>query len=163
MTEAGGELEPGEVTEPREVTEPAAWDSAAEARRWWLQADNDVGFARFALREGYCHQACFAAQQAAEKAVKSIGYYLGDRTIPEHSVVALVDRYAAQAPGLADLRESANVLDLYYVPSRYPHGLPGGVPFRSFSDSQAREAADSAEAFVRRAGERIGEDARDDL
>lgn len=138
------------------------WDRTAEARRWWLQADNDLGFARLALRERYYHQACFIAQQAAEKAVKSIGYHLGNRTILGHSVATLVDRYAVQAPELADLRESANVLDLYYIPSRYPNGLPGGVPFRSFSESQAREAVDSAEAFVQRAGERIGEDARGD-
>ena len=138
------------------------WDGAAEARRWWLQAENDLGFARLALREAYHHQACFIAQQAAEKAVKSIGYHLGDRTILGHSVTVLVDCYAGKAPELADLRGSASVLDLYYVPSRYPNGLPGGVPFRSFTEQQAREAVESAEAFVRRAKERLGDDARGD-
>ena len=101
------------------------WDGAAEARRWWLQADNDLGFARLALREAYYHQACFIAQQAAEKAVKSIGYHLGDRTILGHSVTVLVDRYAGKAPELADLRGSASVLDLYYVPLPLPQRTAG--------------------------------------
>ena len=65
------------------------WDSAAEASRWWEQAENDLEFARMALREEFFHQACFIAQQSAEKAVKAIGYRLGDRTILGHSVVVL--------------------------------------------------------------------------
>lgn len=28
------------------------WDSAAEAKRWWEQAGNDLEFAHMALREG---------------------------------------------------------------------------------------------------------------
>ena len=43
------------------------WDSAAEARRWWRQAENDLAFARVALRERFYAQACFVAQQTAEK------------------------------------------------------------------------------------------------
>ena len=138
------------------------WDSAVEAERWWLQAENDLGFARVALREAYYHQACFTAQQAAEKSVKAIGYHLGDRTILGHSVVTLSDRYADRAPELADLRSSACVLDLYYFPSRYPSGLPGGVPFSAFSESQAQEAVDVAEAFVRLAAKQLGRDATGD-
>ena len=60
------------------------WDSAAEAKRWWEQARNDLEFARMALREEFFHQACFIAQQCAGKAVKAIGYRLGDRTIIGH-------------------------------------------------------------------------------
>src|SRR5439155_18855971 len=31
-------------------------------------------------------------------------------------------------PTLADLEEAARRLDQYYVPTRYPNGLPGGTP-----------------------------------
>ena len=51
------------------------WDSSAEAKRWWLQAENDLEFARMALREKFFHQACFIAQQSAEKALKAVGYH----------------------------------------------------------------------------------------
>lgn len=135
------------------------WDSAAEAERWWLQADNDLGFARIALREAYYHQACFIAQQAAEKSVKAVGYHLGDRTVLGHSVAELVDRYKDRAPALAELQPASGVLDLYYIPSRYPNGLPGGVPFQVFTEGQARDAVEAAEAFVRLAADLLGREA----
>lgn len=138
------------------------WDSAAEAERWWLQADNDLGFARIALREAYYHQACFTAQQAAEKAVKAVGYHLGDRTVLGRSVAGLVDRYQDRVPALAELRPASGVLDLYYIPSRYPNGLPGGTPFQVFTEDQARDAVEAAEAFVRRAADVLAREAPTD-
>lgn len=134
------------------------WDSAAEADRWWKQAENDLEFARLALREEFFHQACFIAQQSAEKAVKAIGYRLGDRTILGHSVVVLVARYAEQMPALVDLKEEAGILDQYYIPTRYPNGLPGGVPFAAFHEPQARAAIEAAESFLRLARDYIQAD-----
>ena len=131
------------------------WDSAAEANRWWRQAENDLEFARMALREEFFHQACFIAQQCAEKAVKAIGCQLGDRTILGHSVVVLAARYAERVPALADLNEEAGLLDQYYIATRYPNGLPGGVPFAAFHESQARPAIEAAERFVRLARDYI--------
>ena len=125
------------------------WDAKAEAERWRRQAENDLEFARVAVREQFHAQACFIAQQAAEKAAKSIAYGLGERTVIGHSLVTLIARYADRAPGLRDLRELAGVLDQYYVPTRYPNGLAGGVPFEAFGESQATAAVEAAERFVR--------------
>lgn len=124
------------------------WNARAEADRWWRQADNDLAFARVALREQFYAQACFIAQQAAEKAVKSIAYGLGERAVLGHSLVDLISRVADRVPGLADLQEMAGVLDQYYVPTRYPNGLAGGVPFEAFGESQASAAVDAAHRFV---------------
>ena len=132
------------------------WDAEAEAERWRRQAENDLAFARIAVREGFHAQACFIAQQAAEKAAKSIAYGLGERTVIGHSLVVLISRYSDRAPGLGDLREPAGVLDQYYVATRYPNGLAGGVPFEAFGESQATAAVDAAERFVRLA-ERLGQ------
>jgi len=124
------------------------WDARAEAERWCRQAANDLAFARVAVRERFYSQACFIAQQAAEKAVKAVAYGLGERTVLGHSLVSLVSRYGDQAPGLRDLQEVAGILDQYYVPTRYPNGLAGGVPFEAFGESQAAAAVDAAERFV---------------
>jgi len=36
-------------------------------------------------------------------------------------------------------------LDQYYIPTRYPNGLPGGVPSRFYTDpGEAREAMELA-------------------
>ena len=132
------------------------WDVRAEADRWRRQAANDLAFARLAVRERFYAQACFIAQQAAEKAVKAIAYGLGERTVVGHSLVTLISRYGDRAPELNDLREVAGILDQYYVPTRYPNGLAGGVPFEAFGESQAAAAVDAADRFVQLA-ERHGQ------
>lgn len=131
------------------------WDSSAEADRWLKQAENDLEFARLGLREGFFAQVCFLAQQSAEKAVKAVGYLLGERTVLGHSVAVLVDRYAERAPRLSDLRDDAGVLDQYYIPTRYPNGLPGGYPFLAFSRDQATTAIEAAERFLELADRQV--------
>ncbi len=123
-------------------------DSAAEAQRWLRQAENDLAFGELAVREGFFAQACFVAQQTAEKALKSLAYGAGERVVIGHSIVELADRLAPSVPEIAKLRERAGLLDQYYVATRYPNGLPGGVPFEAFGERQAREATEAAQAFV---------------
>ena len=48
-----------------------------EARRWLRQAQYDVRAAEWSLQGGFHDTACFLAQQAAEKALKSVHYFLG--------------------------------------------------------------------------------------
>jgi HEPN domain-containing protein len=129
-------------------------DSEAEAQRWLRQAENDLEFGEMALREGFYAQACFVAQQTAEKALKSLAYGSGERTVFGHSILELLDRLAGSFPDLRSLREHAGILDQYYVATRYPNGLPGGVPFEAFGERQAREAIASARGFVERARNR---------
>ena len=131
------------------------WDNRGEADRWLKQAENDLDFARVGLREGYHSQVCFLAQQSAEKAVKAIGYLLGDRTVLGHSVAVLADRYSDRIPDLAELRDDAGILDQYYIPTRYPNGLPGGFPVLAFTEEQATNALAAADRFLRLASERI--------
>src|SRR5438876_155655 len=45
---------------------------ASRADDWLEQARSDLDLARVALREGHFDWACFAAQQASEKAVKAV-------------------------------------------------------------------------------------------
>ena len=132
------------------------WDAQTEARRWLDQAENDLGFARLALKEQYFNQVCFISQQAAEKAVKSIAYGLGERRVLGHAIVDLIDRFCDRAPELEELRSSAGSLDLHYVPARYPNGLPGGVPFRTYSEPMAVAAVEAAERIVEAASARVG-------
>ncbi|MGB9887307.1 MAG: HEPN domain-containing protein, partial [Moorellales bacterium] len=43
----------------------------------------------------------------------------------------------------------AKMLDRYYIPTRYPNGLPGGVPSRYFDDpEEAKAAMEAAKAVV---------------
>ena len=125
------------------------WDSAAEAERWFRTAEDDLNFARLALEAGFPHKACFNAQQAGEMALKAVAYGLGERVVLGHSLAELVTRYSDRAQGLADLAGDAGLLDQYYVPTRYPNGLPGGVPSESYGEAQAVSAIAAAERILR--------------
>jgi HEPN domain-containing protein len=128
----------------------------AEARRWLAQAHSDLGFAELGLREGYHAQACFMCQQTAEKALKALHYLGGARLVLGHSVVELLEALVESHPSLAALREAARQLDQFYVPTRYPNGLPGGVPAQVFTRAQAERAVADARRFVETAEHVVG-------
>jgi len=123
-------------------------DRHAEAGRWLRQAEHDLAFGRLALKERFFAQACFVAQQTGEKALKAIAYAQGERVVIGHSLVELVSRLQDRASTLRARREDAGILDQYYVPTRYPNGLAGGVPFEAFGEAQAVAALTAAERFV---------------
>ena len=120
----------------------------AEAERWLRQAESDLAFAVLGAREGFPAQACFTSQQAAEKALKAVLYLRGERFVPGHSLVDLLDRAGAGTESLRPLRDSARQLDQYYIPTRYPNGLPGGIPAEVFTGAQAGDAVERARAFI---------------
>lgn len=87
-------------------------------------------------------------QQAVEKALKGLRYLRGERVVLGHSLVELLDPLVADHPALASLREVAQQLDQYYIPTRYPNGLPGGVPAEVFTRSQAEGAVAGARSII---------------
>ena len=120
-------------------------EARAEALRWLRQAENDLLFARLGLREGFYAQVCFQCQQIAEKAIKSIRYgELGERIVFGHSLVELAGGLDLP-PGLhAELA----ILDQYYIPTRYPNGLPGGTPYEVYTRAQAESAVKVCDSVV---------------
>ena len=119
-----------------------------EASRWLAQAVSDLAFAEVGVREGFFAQACFICQQASEKALKALHYRRGARMVLGHSLVELLDGLLSDHPPLNDLGDAARQLDQYYIPTRYPNGLPGGVPAESFTLTQATEAVAHASQFI---------------
>ena len=107
--------------------------------------------ARVVLREGFYAQACFAAQQVAEKALKALAFKRGDRYAIGHSLHELVTRLESTYPQLSSHNRLARVLDQYYVPTRYPDALAGGIPFETYDEEQAQEAVEGAAAVVQSA------------
>jgi HEPN domain-containing protein len=126
-------------------------DPKGEAARWLEQARCDLAGAETILAQGLWWIACFQAQQVAEKAVKSFLYGKGQRTVLGHSVADLIEDAAGHDSSFAGLSESASKLDRFYIPTRYPNGLPGGIPAKSYTEEDAREAVELARqvlAFV---------------
>jgi HEPN domain-containing protein len=120
----------------------------AEGRRWLVQAENDLQFAALASREGFFAQACFNSQQAAEKALKAFLYARGAEQVMGHSVADLAAECARLEPEFAKLKERAAPLDQFYLSTRYPNSLPGGVPAHAFARPDADRALDMAREVI---------------
>ncbi len=121
---------------------------ATRAGDWFRQAEADLLHARHALRDGHHEWACFAAQQAAEKAAKAAHQGLGQEAWG-HSVTELLQALQAQVPLVDDvLLDRARSLDKLYVPTRYPNGLPAGAPADYYTSSEAERAIADAEAVL---------------
>ncbi len=115
-----------------------------EADRWLKQAESDLAYAELGLRERFFAQVCFQCQQVCEKAIKALRYGRGERAVLGHALVEL----AAPLEVMAEFRESLAILDQYYVPTRYPNGLPGGIPSDVYTGSQAMRAVEVARVVV---------------
>jgi HEPN domain-containing protein len=120
-----------------------------EAARWILQARDDLEFAKWLVAEdrGF-DKGCFIAQQAAEKALKAVAYREGARQVLGHSVASLLDSLLPRHPELRPLRPHARRLDRFYIPTRYPNGLPAGAPCESFDRQDLDQAVDLAGGLV---------------
>jgi HEPN domain-containing protein len=52
---------------------------------------------------------------------------------------------------------AAKKLDQYYIPTRYPNGLPGGVPSRYYDDpAEAEQAMRLARGLIELVREKVG-------
>ena len=60
----------------------------------------------------------------------------------------LCDDAAPHDTAFADLRREAAALDQYYIPTRYPNGLPGGIPADAYTKVDAARALDLATRVI---------------
>lgn len=115
------------------------------SRDWLAQAERDLEQARASRADGRHEWACFAAQQAAEKAVKALHLHLGQEAWGHVVARLLRELPLAPEPSLID---KARVLDNFYVGTRYPNGHPEGPPFEHYGEIQSREAIGYAGEIV---------------
>ncbi|MGH2365772.1 MAG: HEPN domain-containing protein [Chloroflexota bacterium] len=119
----------------------------SRAGDWFRQAERDLEQAVASQTDGRHEWACFAAQQAAEKAVKALHLHLGEDAWG-HTVAMLLRLLPADVQPPSDLIDRAQALDLFYIPARYPDSYPEGAPFEHFGLLQSKEAVQYAGAIV---------------
>jgi HEPN domain-containing protein len=119
-----------------------------EARRWLRQSEYDLRSARHSAGGAFYAAACFQAQQAAEKALKAYLYAQGERIVLGHSVAELVARCIGHDERFSALQPELGALDRLYIPTRYPNGLPGGIPAEAFAPTDAQRAISLAEQAI---------------
>lgn len=119
-----------------------------EAQRWFSQAQYDLQAAHVNERNGIYAWACFLCQQSAEKALKAFLYAHGEGPVIGHSSFRLAQECATFDPEFTSIERACKKLDGYYIPTRYPNGLPGGVPHEIYDADDAAEALEAATSVL---------------
>jgi HEPN domain-containing protein len=127
----------------------------SEASRWLAQSGEELRDAEKLAADARFYLALFLCQQSAEMALKAFLYFHEEEDLFTHSVAALLKMASSIDEGFKALK-AAKRLDDYYVPTRYPNGLPGEIPARYYDDpEEARKALEWTRSIVRLVRERI--------
>ena len=119
-----------------------------DAERWLLFARQDLRMAELALGEMIFNQACFHAQQCAEKAIKG---WLRQQEQQAPRTHRLADLLTLVPPELlGEMRTVLLLLDRFYIPTRYPDALPGMLTSALPDEADACEALDLARRALKR-------------
>lgn len=116
------------------------------AAAWMRQADSDLLQARDSFGADRYEWACYAASQAAEKALKAGLLALGAEQVWGHNLAALLQSLSREGdfPVSADMMDDARVLTQFNIVARYPMGDEAVPPTDLMTRSQARAAVDAA-------------------
>jgi HEPN domain-containing protein len=122
-----------------------------EAERWFITGKDDCDTEVILSKNRKHAHSCFHAQQAAEKALKGV-WFLYDGDPWGHSVYKLirgleeVNRDAFDR--LNKFEDEAKKLDRFYIPTRYPNGLPDITPDMAYSESDSQYAITAAQKIL---------------
>jgi HEPN domain-containing protein len=111
------------------------------------QAERDHEQATASREAGRHEWCCFAAHQAAEKAVKALHLHHGQEAWG-HMVAQLLGELPGGVQVPRDLVERARVLDNGYIPTRYPDSHPSGAPFEHYGPLQSQQAVEYAGSIL---------------
>ncbi len=112
---------------------------------WFKQAERDLEQAIDSYRAERHEWACFAAHQAAEKAVKAL-HLVHKQEAWGHVVARLLGDLPMNVPPA--LIDKGRVLDNFYIPTRYPNGHPAGAPFEHYGILQSEQAIAYAREII---------------
>ncbi len=110
----------------------------AEYERWLAFARDDLRMAELVMTENLYNQVCFHVQQCAEKTIKALLIAQGQTPPRTHrlgDLVNLLDPNLVTAIAL-----DVQLLDRFYILTRYPDALPGSLPEGLPEASDAQEA-----------------------
>lgn len=122
-----------------------------ESYRWMRTALDDLRTARILKEHSQFAHSCFHAQQAGEKALKAL-WFFHDADPWGHSLKKLLDELDDVDQDLYEhcrrIHRQALVLDRYYIPTRYPNGLPDITPDLAFEETDAASCLEHAQQVV---------------
>lgn len=91
-----------------------------DAKKWLKMSEEDLLWAKASLKENIWRGACFAAQQASEKALKAYLLANGKSSPKIHDLVSLNNSCMNINADFDAINEYCNFISPYYLSSRYP-------------------------------------------
>lgn len=108
------------------------------------QARHDLAAAQHAASGEFHALACFLCQQAGEKALAGYLFARGADHVWGHALADLCEDAMQLDTSFDVVKSVAMLLDKYYQPTRYPTGLPGGVPHNAYDQIDSERALEIA-------------------
>lgn len=120
-----------------------------EGARWYHQAVEDLKWMKtLRTHDGGYHIICFLCQQIGEKALKAFLYAQGEEIVLGHSILKLTESAGRYDESFHRQSSRWSPLDNYYISSRYPNGIPDGIPADTFNEAMADEAISLADEIL---------------
>ena len=105
-----------------------------EPENWLMFAREDLQMANLAIQNQIYNQACFHAQQCAEKALKALLACSGNTPPKIHRLVDLVNLLNPNP--LDTINLDVQLLDRFYLSTRYPGTVPNSEDLVGVEDAQ---------------------------
>jgi HEPN domain-containing protein len=119
-----------------------------EYGRWRDEADRVLAGARLQADAGLHNWACFAAEQAAQLAMKGLLHGLG-RGPWGHDLVALGEM--AREAGIdvtSEVADAQKRLGRHYIAARYPDAHASGPPGHHYGEADVAQALDDSKTIL---------------
>ncbi len=117
-------------------------------KQWLAKASEDLTVARLVIKEDHTAHACFLSQQCIEKSLKAYLIAKANDYPHAHKLVDLLKKCEQFDSAFSDFLSDCIVVDQYYIPTRYPDGVPGTAPGGTPSETEAKEAISAAERIL---------------
>jgi HEPN domain-containing protein len=135
------------------IHEAIGYECRHDSRSWALE---DIFLvlleqARQSADSGRHEWACFAAHQAAKKALKALHLAVGQQGWG-HTLTrlwaAIPEQERFHPPPPSGIKDRLRLLDGFYIPTRYPDSYPEGTPGEHFGQLQSQQAIHHATTLV---------------
>jgi HEPN domain-containing protein len=122
--------------------------SENKSMRWIRQAQFDLDAADSINRVGFPEIACYLAHLSAENALRAYLFSQSEHAIQGHATHRLVQRCAKYDEDFIGYLDGCRQLDQYFIATRYPSGLPDGIPHDVYTQTQAHKAVEFAKHII---------------